>query len=519
MAAGFSFLEAGSIRDKNVSANLLKSFMNICVNSLGWFMMGYGIAYGDSIDRLRNVFVGNTDFLLLGGDTNFAKFTFQGSLSAIAGVIVSGSVAERMNLSAFFCYNWVMSTIIFPVVAHMMWSNTGWLSFSNLELFRFGSLGFVDYAGAAVVHMTGGICGLCGAAIMGPRLHRFKSDGTPNKIEGHNKTLMILGGLILWFGWYAFNAGHTMQLSGNMSLISTYAAVNLSLAASMGAVTSLFMAMLQKGRYELTEALHGALSGCVAVSGSSGLIPPWCSLFIGCAATIVYKLSSRALLWLQIDDPLLSFPIHGACGFLGAIATGLFAQKKNLELYVGRPVETWGLFFSGGWELLYTQLLGVAVIIIWVSSCCSLMFTIIDMIVGLRVAVEDEEVGLDVRHGGKAYTGTGTNHEAMSNLMHKYSTSDRSSVSLSNKTGGSTQITQRVQPTPRGMPPRNRFPSMPSLEQYTRKASYKDLALDISVISPRSPGNTPRGTPRGTPDNVSPPETFGSLASQLVDYI
>ena len=476
------------------------------------FMMGYGVAYGDKVNKLRNLFVGNSNFLLLDDEENFAKFTFQGSLAAAAGAIVAGSVAERTNLSAFFCYNWVMSTIIFPVVVHMCWSTGGWLSASNVDLFRFGSVGFIDFAGAGVIHMTGGVCGFCGAFMVGPRLNRFKD--LKKKFEGHDKTLMILGGLIMWFGWYAFNAGHTMQLSGNTSKISTIATVNLTLAASMGAITSLLLGLLQKGQYDLTEALNGTLAGCVAISGVSGLVSPWLSLFIGTAATLVYKMSVRFLVWIRVDDPLEAFPIHACCGFLGTLCVGLFARKDLLELYVGREVKTWGLFMGGGWELFYTQLVGIGVIVLWVSSCATLMFQLIDLVVGLRVAVEDEEVGLDLRHGGQAYSASGANPDALANLMQKFSSNDRTSSQAQTAKTSVPSSHRNGALSARGMPPKNRFPSMPSLE-YTRKTSYKDLALDISVISPRSPTSTPRSEV-GT---VNQEQLHQTLASQLVDYI
>ncbi len=240
--------------------------------------------------------------------------------------------------------------------------------------------------------------------MVGPRIGRFQG-GKVVPIGGHNKTLSMLGGFILWFGWYGFNCGSTLKLSDNQSLISTYAAVNTTIAAACGAMTSMMLACVRTGQYDLTESLNGVFAGCVAITPVCAFVPPWSAPIIAAISALIMVYAGNFLLWLKVDDPLNASPIHAACGIWGVICNGLFARKENIALLYGNSADNipYGLFLGGGWEILGTSLLGCVMCVLWTMSTSVIMFFIIDKLVGLRVSAEDEIEGLDKKTGGEAY--------------------------------------------------------------------------------------------------------------------
>ncbi|KAF0980265.1 hypothetical protein FDP41_013479 [Naegleria fowleri] len=406
MQAGFAFLEAGSIRSKNVANILLKIVMSVAISTMAWFCIGYGFAYGDNqLTDTRNGFFGNSGFFLLGGDEPQHVFFFQWAFAAVASSIVSGAVAERMNLSAFFMCSFIMTAFIYAPVAHWIWSSAGWLSGFNKTMFRVGNVGVTDYAGGIVVHLVGGVCGLVGSIMVGPRIGRFVN-GRAVKIAGHNKTLVLLGGLILWFGWYGFNSGSTQALSGGMSTITAFASANTTIAGAAGAMMCMLWSCLQSGQYDLTESLNGCLAGCVSITPVCAFVEGWAAVLIGASGALVYIASNWLLEALRIDDPVSAVPIHAFCGAWGLITGGLFATQKQIATYYGLDsnIEMYGLFYSLNWELLGVNLLGIAIVLIWTAFSSVIMFFIIDITIGLRVPPEDELIGLDHKYGGHAYT-------------------------------------------------------------------------------------------------------------------
>mmetsp|Transcript_6558 Transcript_6558/g.24609 ORF Transcript_6558/g.24609 Transcript_6558/m.24609 type:complete len:564 (-) Transcript_6558:93-1784(-) len=402
MQAGFSLLEAGAVRIKNVANILLKNLMCAALCTLGWFGIGYGLAYGSGF--WTNPVFGTGSFFLLDDNTSiYAHFVTQWAICSVSVTLCAGAVAERMNLTSYFCYNFVMSSVIYPLIVHAFWSKNGWMSPFNKDNFRIGTVGFMDWAGGTVVHLTGGLVGLMGTILLGPRIGRFRN-GVPVKIQGHSKTLMLLGSWILWLGFYGITAGASHRLTHQGSEMSALAAVNTTIAAATGALTTLFVHCVRSGRYDLTEGMNGALAGCVAVTPCCSLIFPWASFFIGCIASVVYFLGCWSLEKLRIDDPLSTVPVHALCGAAGTIVgNGLFSSKKYVSraysIPEGHPIE-YGLFLGGGWEQLAIQCLGVLVTSAYAIACSFTMFFFLNRTLGLRVRKEVELRGLDLYEGG-----------------------------------------------------------------------------------------------------------------------
>lgn len=404
MQAGFSLLEAGGVRINNVGNILLKNLMCAALSTLGWFGLGYGLAYGKG--QLSNPIFGVGNFFLLEDDASlFSHFVFHWALCSVSVTLCAGCVAERMNLTSYFCYNFVMSSVIYPIIAHSIWSEAGWLSPFNTKNYRLGTVGFMDYSGGTVVHLTGGMVGLIGTIILGPRIGRFRN-GKPVRIYGHSTTLMLLGSWIIWFGFYGITSGST-SLSLRESELSSLAALNTTIAAATGALTTLFVHCIRNGRYDLAEGMNGALAGCVAITSCGGLIYPWVSIFIGSMAAVVYFFGCWTLEKLKIDDPLSTSSIHGLCGAAGTIiGNGLFSSRKYVSRFYKIPegnLISYGLFLGGGWEQLGMQCLGVLITTIIAILSSLSMFFVLSKTLGMRVSREMEVRGLDLYEGGMVY--------------------------------------------------------------------------------------------------------------------
>ncbi len=229
MQCGFAMVEAGFVRSKNVTNILMKNILDGCFGAVAFWAVGWGIAYGVSGDA-SNGFTGNGQFFLK-GFSDYASWFFQFAFAATAATIVSGAMAERTKFSAYLVYSVFISAFIYPIVVHWGWDGNGWMSAFNPDTSLPGS-GYIDFAGSGVVHMVGGFAGLMGAIVVGPRIGKFGEDGRVNPIPGHSISLGVLGMFILWFGWYGFNPGSTLGLSGGLAELAAKVAVTTSLAAA-----------------------------------------------------------------------------------------------------------------------------------------------------------------------------------------------------------------------------------------------------------------------------------------------
>jgi Amt family ammonium transporter len=382
MQAGFTLLEAGYVRTKNTQSILMKNVMDCATGALGWFAMGYGLAYGeDSKDAEEgggfigtdHFFVRNKDLKKDGTGVGFANFFFQWTFCATAATIVAGSMAERCHLEGYILVSLSLSVLLYPVVVHWTWGG-GWLA----------EKGYNDFAGSGVVHMFGGIVALVGAKILGPRLGRF-DPATMEEVKKPSSMLNIcLGTLMLWFCWFAFNAGSTLGLSGGNSLTAGRCCATTMLSAASGGLTGFIIASKREKKFDIGAFTNGILGGLVGITAGCANIDLHLAVLIGFIAGIIVDLATALLEKLQIDDPVGAFPVHGACGIWGVIAAGLFDLDKG-----------WFTTSTNFNDSLGPQLLGILAIAAWASCCTAPLFLFLNKIGMLHVGEGMEERGLD----------------------------------------------------------------------------------------------------------------------------
>lgn len=393
MQAGFGLLEAGFVRVKNTTNILMKNVLDASLGAVVWWAVGFGFAFGAS----QGGFIGGHSFFPgLGGLTETdgvseaAVFFFQWAFAATAATIVSGALAERTKFSAYLFYTVFITGVIYPVVINWGWGG-GWL----------GEMGFMDYAGSTLVHSVGAWAGLMGAILVGPRIGKYASGGRVNAIPGHNMTLAALGMFILWFGWYGFNPGSTLGLSGGLATEAAWIAINTTLSAGAGAIAAVTVAKLRYGKADLGLTLNGALAGLVSITAGCGFVEPWAALLIGAIGGTVVVFAVAFFDRIRVDDPVGAISVHGVCGVWGTLATGLFATAAAADAW-GAPSH--GLFMGGGFEAFGVQIVGILAVFGWVTVTAGILFFVIKNTIGLRVPENEELAGLDVQeHGIGAY--------------------------------------------------------------------------------------------------------------------
>jgi Amt family ammonium transporter len=409
MQAGFAMLEAGCVHAKNVQNILYKNLMDACIGAVTFWLVGYGVAYGNADD---GPIIGGGNFALREEDgSTYHAFFFQWCFAATAATIVSGSVAERTKLTAYFVYCLGITAFIYPVVVHWVWDTEGWMcawrdqqgDTGKFWSYSENSNGFIDFAGSGVVHMVGGFSGLMGAIMVGPRLGRFvEAKNEAGEIivhKEHNKLLASLGVCILWFGWYGFNAGSTLMVSGGTSAVAAKVCVTTTLSAASAGLTCTIFSRIVHKNYDLMLSLNGVLAGLVSITANCSVVDDWCALIIGFVGAFVFMGASALLKKLKIDDPLDACPIHGFAGFWGCLCSGIFASDYNIANTYGN-VNT---AMSSG-EQIGVQFVGACIIVAWTCITSGLMFFAIKKTIGLRVPEFIEREGLDLsEHGGSAY--------------------------------------------------------------------------------------------------------------------
>lgn len=428
MQCGFAMLCAGSVRQKNVKNILLKNLLDACGGALGYYAIGFGVAYeGGS-------FIGTSGpRFFLNDYTNYIDFYFQFTFAAAAATIVAGTIAERTKMTAYLCYSIFLTSFVYPVVVHAIWNSAGFLSSFAAEP-RSG-VGMIDFAGSGVVHMTGGATALVAAVILGPRIGRFyDADGNPlekpAEFAPSSVALQMLGTFILWFGWYGFNPGSTLAISPpGYGDVAALCAVTTTLAAAAGAVSSMFtdtlMGFLTEGEaeYDVGCAMNGCLSGLVAITAGCSTLEPWAAVVAGLVAGPVYVFSSKLLVLLKIDDAVDAIPVHFFNGIWGCIATGLLASDRWVSLTYGDSYSA-GLFYGSG-DLIVNEILGVLFICGWVLGIMGPFFFVLNMLGLFRVDPIEEKVGLDIsHHKGAAYDLTMADQTDINELAEKKATTD-----------------------------------------------------------------------------------------------
>ncbi|XP_047939190.1 ammonium transporter 1 member 3-like [Salvia hispanica] len=416
MQLGFAMLCAGSVRAKNAMNILLTNVVDAAVGSLSYFLFGFAFAFGEGPNK--NPFIGTSYFALKDVPTasyDYSFFLYQWAFAIAVAGITSGSIAERTQFGAYLIFSFFLSGFVYPVVAHWVWSSSGWLS-PNSSHRLFGS-GAIDFAGSGAVHLVGGIAGLWGCIIEGPRVGRFDAFGKSVIMRGHNATLVVLGTFLLWFGWFGFNPGSFNKIlvaypttidQGHWTSVGR-TAVTTTLAGSTAGIVTLFGRRMLAGHWDALAVCNGVLGGFVAITSGCAVVEPWAAIVCGFfAAWVLIGLNVLALK-LKIDDPLEAAQLHGGCGAWGLIFTGLFAKEEFVvQAYnaglAGAQGRAYGLLVGGGWGLVGAQLVELVVILVWVSVTMGPLFYLLHWLRILRISIDEEVAGLDISsHGGYAY--------------------------------------------------------------------------------------------------------------------
>jgi Amt family ammonium transporter len=394
MQLGFAFLGSGLIRKKHNVNYWTKSFMDFCIASLGFWAFGFALMFGGSAAfpglDLGNAFLGYSGFFLTGESYDVSTIMFwffQMVFAATAATIVAGAVAERMKITAYLAYSFILGAIIYPIYGHWVWGG-GWLS--NITIG--GATGVVDFAGSGVVHMVGGLTALIAAAMVGPRIGKFNKDGTANLIKGHNTPYVVIGTFILFIGWFGFNAGSTVAATELRISVIT---VNTFLAAATAAVVALYWKFATTGKADILAACNGCLAGLVAITAPCAFVPPWAAVVIGAIAVpVMFATAHIVEKVFKVDDVVGAVPVHFGAGIWGLLAVGVFSDG------------TYGVsgLIAGNWGQLVLQVIDMAALIVWVAVTAFILFWLIKVTTGLRASREEELQGLDVpEHGIEAY--------------------------------------------------------------------------------------------------------------------
>lgn len=392
MAAGFSMLEAGLVRAKNTAEILSKNIGLYGIACIMYMIMGYNIMYpGDGVNAIWpgiSFFLGAdnaVDAVVAGGDdapyySNLSDFFFQVVFVATAMSIVSGAVAERMKLWAFFVFAVVMTGFIYPIQGYWKWGG-GYLD----------QQGFLDFAGSGVVHLCGATAALAGVLLLGARKGKYGPNGQINPIPGANLPLATLGTFILWLGWFGFNGGSELKVS-NVEEANAVAMVfvNTNAAAAAGVIAAMMTARLLFGKTDLTMALNGALAGLVAITAEPLTPTPGWASIIGAIGGVIVVFSIITFDKLKLDDPVGATSVHGIVGIWGLLAVCITNSDASLS----------------------SQLLGIGMIFVWVFVTSLITWLVIKTVMGIRVDAEEEEEGLDIGECGmEAYPEFTSSHQ------------------------------------------------------------------------------------------------------------
>ena len=373
MQAGFAMVETGFTRAKNAGNIIMKNLMDFCIGTPVFWLVGFGLMFGAG-----NGFIGKIggiateahygSGMLPDGVPFWAFLIFQTVFCATSATIVSGAMAERTKFLSYCIYSLMISLVVYPVSGHWIWGG-GFIS----------QMGFHDFAGSCAVHMVGGVAALIGAIILGPRIGKYTKDGKSKAIPGHNLTVGALGVFILWFCWFGFNCGATTAATYNLGDI----AMTTNLAAAAATLVTLIVTWVRYGKPDISMTMNGALAGLVAITASCDVVNDYEALFIGAVAGVVVVFAVEFFdKVVKIDDPVGAISVHGVCGALGTLFTGIFGEGCSF----------------------ITQLIGFVAVAAYTLILAFILFFVLKKTIGLRVTEKEEIDGLDMHeHGCSAY--------------------------------------------------------------------------------------------------------------------
>ena len=386
MTPALGFFYGGLVRRKNALSTIMHSFFILCLISVQWVLWGYSLAFGPD----HGHFIGGLEWFGLNhvGLTpnpdyaptipHQAYMVFQMMFAVITPALITGAFAERKRFKAFVIFSLLWATLIYDPIAHWVWSPHGWLH----------QLGALDFAGGTVVHISSGVSALVAALVLGRRIG-FGQE----KMEPHDNTMMVLGAGLLWFGWFGFNAGSALSAGA----LATSAFVVTNTGAAMGALTWMTLSWWRSGQPSVVGAAAGAVAGLVAITPASGFVNVMGAIVIGFGAGCICYLCIHVRERVKVDDALDVWAVHGMGGTWGAVATGLFATVAINSAGAN------GLVYGNPKQAL-VQLVAVAASWIWAGGGTFVLLKAINLFVPLRVAEDEEELGLDLaQHGEPAY--------------------------------------------------------------------------------------------------------------------
>ena len=377
MTPAVGFFYGGMVRKKNILSTIMMCFAVLFVITVQWELFGYTLSFGPS----QGGIIGGLKYLGLNGvgqapDVNYAAtipalvfMMFQAAFAIVTPSLIVGAFVERIKFASFLIFSAIWATLVYDPVAHWVWGMGGWLKV----------LGTLDFAGGLVVHLTAGVSALAIALIIGKR----KGYGKDN-MEPSNIPIVVLGAVLLWFGWFGFNGGSALAANG----LAASAFVVTNTSGAVGALVWMLLSWFHRKPSVLGVAT-GAVVGLAAITPASGFVSPLSAMIIGAVASVISYYIIVLRMKLRIDESLDVFACHGMGGAWGAIATGIFASKAI------NPAGADGLIF-GNPGLLWTQFLAVAVIAIFAFVITIVIAKLVDVFIGLRVNDNEELVGLDI---------------------------------------------------------------------------------------------------------------------------
>ena len=379
MQAGFTLVESGMTRSKNAVNIAMKNLLDICVNSLTYWIIGYSLMYGKTSN---GYFFWGGLFLGEGVD-----LLFQTMFAATAATIVSGAIAGRTKYSTYVIFSIIITAFIYPISGGWQWQGEGWLT----------KIGFIDFAGSSVVHSVGGWAALVAAILVGPRIGKFVGNKVI-PIPGHNQILATLGVFILWFGWFGFNGGSQLAWGGQDAVSASNIVLITNLSAAAGGLGALITTWIWYGKPHLAQTLNGALAGLVSITAGCSYLTETGAALAGLIGGILVVFSIEFIeKKLRIDDAIGAASVHGVVGIWGTIVIGLWGVNGDKGI---------GLFNGGGLFQLGIQVIGAIAYALWATILAFIVLYTLKKTIGLRVSKEIEEKGLDLaEHGTIAYPG------------------------------------------------------------------------------------------------------------------
>ncbi len=440
MQAGFALVETGFTRAKNVAHTMMMNIMVFCIGAIGYWFVGFALqfggvnytyaataisaaqssptwafspvtlgSWGDMLAQplliAGNGVLGLSGFMLSGFANADASagllvfFLFQMVFMDTAATIPTGAMAERLKFVGFVLMGFFVSMVMYPLIGNWVWGG-GWLA--NLGRSLGLGNGAVDFAGSGVVHMTGGAIGLAGAMVLGPRLGRFNKDGSANAIPGHNIPMGVLGAIILFFGWFGFNPGSALGISGSLVNFVILAAINTLLAGAAGGISAMAYSWLvgASRKPDPGMSVNGVLAGLVAITAPCAFVEPFSAVVIGGIAGVLVILATGWLERAKIDDPVGAVPVHFVNGIWGVLAVGIFANgNPATSAWNGIDSPVTGILFGNPGQLM-AQAVEAASIAVVVFSLSYGFFKILMAAGLLRSDADHELAGLDLPEMG-----------------------------------------------------------------------------------------------------------------------